>query len=489
MAGRFEVVRALARGGMADVYEAVDTETHSRVALKVLREERSKEPEVLLRFEREGHAAGAIRDPNVALVFDCGVTEKNRPFLVMELLDGHDLARELDLRGGLPAAEAVQIIVEACQGMIAAHEAGIVHRDLKPSNLFLAQQGGRRVVKVLDFGISKFVAAAGEHVTLTKALFGSPLYRSPEQFRSAKAADRRSDVWALGVIFYEILTGLPPFVAQNAPAVGLAITREPHVPPTQRRPSLPKGVDAVVAGALHKKPADRYQSMQEFLRALEDLLPRGRDDTPTRLDALSSARPRAPVPDAPPTRIERIDDDPPTHVDLSRELAPLSAPPPPVVRSSAPPAPSLHSSAPPPGASPFAFSDPTTTRGIEPSSSSLPPAAAPRRKDARVLWAGLFAVLVIGLGVFFALRSPPPRPAAGTSSPAAAPPPPSSASALASSQSAVPAPSAEPDVPAAAPSATEVDSLPPAGSSSAPTKSSKPRGKPRDKGLYMPRDI
>ena len=282
VADRFEIVRPLAKGGMADVFEATDVETGSRVALKVLREELTTDPDTLVRFRREAQAAGQIRHPHVALVFDCGVTDRNRPFIVMELLEGNDLARELDIRGVLPIDEAVRIIVEAARGMVAAHDAGIVHRDLKPSNLFLAHTGGRRVTKVLDFGISKFVAQVDEHVTLTKALFGSPLYMSPEQFRSAKSADHRSDIWSLGVILYETLTGLPPFVRENAPAVGLAVTKEPHVPPTQRRRSLPAAVDTIVAGALQKAPRDRYQSMTELLHALEALTPRAREDTPTQ---------------------------------------------------------------------------------------------------------------------------------------------------------------------------------------------------------------
>ena len=261
IADRFEIVRSLARGGMADIFEAIDANTGDRVALKVLREELTQDADTLVRFRREAQAAGSIRHPNVARVFDCGATEKNRPFLVMELLEGRDLASELDARGVLPLADAVRIVAEACRGMVAAHEVGIIHRDLKPSNLFLTQEGGRTVTKVLDFGISKYVAKVDESVTLTKALFGSPLYMSPEQFRSAKAADHRSDIWSLGVIFYEMLTGLPPFVAENAPSVGLAVTREAHVPPSQRRRSLPKAVDLVIDGALKKDPRERYPSM------------------------------------------------------------------------------------------------------------------------------------------------------------------------------------------------------------------------------------
>ena len=529
MADRFEVVRALARGGMADLYEAIDKTTDKRVALKVLREELSKDPEVLTRFQREARAAGAIRDPNVAEVFECGTTEKNRPFIVMELLEGNDLARELDMRGVLPADEAVKLIIEACQGMIAAHEAGIVHRDLKPSNLFLAHNGGRRVLKVLDFGISKFVAAADENVTLTKALFGSPLYMSPEQFRSAKAADHRSDVWSLGVIFYELLTGLPPFVAENAPAVGLAITKDPHLPPSERRPSLSKSIDTVISGALQKNPAHRYQTMKELLRALEDLVPRGRDDTPTRLNALvmspipsgqtGSVRPPAvarvasskpPAPRVPLETVElRIDEPTTAGLELTHDLT--SAAPtqpsvrPPAVASAPPPAPS----SPPPdadasrGSEPrsFALSNPSgaTSAGAasQPPLSYAPPM---RKRDGRLVWAALGAIVVIGIGAFLATRSPaaPAAPAdtavaAGASTAAPGPTTATTTQPDPPGTSATPAPSASETVetePAASASATDVDELPPAPNGKGKSKTGKSKtGKSKGGGLYHPNGI
>ncbi len=527
MADRFEVVRALARGGMADLYEAIDKTTDERVALKVLREELSKEPEVITRFNREARAAGAIRDPNVAEVFECGTTEKNRPFIVMELLEGNDLARELDMRGVLPAEEAVKLIIEACQGMIAAHEAGIVHRDLKPSNLFLAHQGGRRVLKVLDFGISKFVAAADENVTLTKALFGSPLYMSPEQFRSAKAADQRSDVWSLGVIFYELLTGLPPFVAENAPAVGLAITKDPHLPPSERRPSLSKSVDVVIAGALQKNPAHRYQTMKEFLRALHDLLPRGRDDTPTRLNALvtpalvgspvapatgsvrppvvvaraQSSKPPAPPVVADPTTQSAVTlDEPSSSLELTHDLN-SAAPTQPSVR---PPA-----SAPPPDGDPsraseprsFALSNPSGSSGAgAPSQPPLSYAPPMRKRDGRLVWVALGAIVVVGVGAFLASRGPaapaaPEDPAlaaaasTATAAPTGAPAPPDPTPPT----SASPAPSASDAVETEAvpdASGTVVDELPPAAAGKGKSKTGKSKtGKPKGGGLYHPSGI
>jgi serine/threonine-protein kinase len=158
----------------------------------------------------------------------------------------------------------------------------VVHRDLKPANLFLVDEDGKRTLKVLDFGISKVTRGPTDgNATFTEALFGSPLYMSPETFRSAKAADVRSDIWSLGVIFYEMLTGVQPFVAEHAMAVGLSVTREAQIPPSQRRANLPRATDVVVERALKKNPDERYQSVREMLAALEVFLPRGRNDTMT----------------------------------------------------------------------------------------------------------------------------------------------------------------------------------------------------------------
>jgi serine/threonine protein kinase len=280
VADRYEVVRLLARGGMADVYDARDKKSGGRVALKVLREGLSKDPEVVTRFQREVRAVSSLKSGHVVRVFDCGTTTRNRPFMVLEFLSGADLGKELAKRGAIPLAEAAQYLTHACHAMIEAHDAGIIHRDLKPSNLVLAEEGGKRVLKIVDFGISKLRRdTQSEDITNTHALFGSPLYMSPETFRSAKGADERSDIWSLGVIFYEMITGVPPFAAENAIAVGLAVTRQAHTPPSLRKPGLPGATDVVVARALKKDPKERYQTMRELLAALEVFTPRGRNET------------------------------------------------------------------------------------------------------------------------------------------------------------------------------------------------------------------
>ncbi len=266
---RFEIVRTLARSGTSEVFEARDR-GRQRVAVKLLRGALATNAELVSRFQREARAAASLTSPHVVRVLEVGTTETNRPFLVMEYLAGRDLATEISVRGALPLQEAAGYLAQACRGIIEAHDAGIVHRDLKPTNLYLAEERGRTIVKVLDFGIAKLQRGGCDaHVTDARALFGSPLYMSPEMFRGAKSADARSDVWSLGVIFYEMLTGAAPFEGATAMEVGSSVTRSAHVPPSQRRAGLPRSVDAVIARALRKEPPARYQSARELLAAIE----------------------------------------------------------------------------------------------------------------------------------------------------------------------------------------------------------------------------
>jgi serine/threonine-protein kinase len=191
--------------------------------------------------------------------------------MVMEHLSGNDLDAELRTRGALPVAEAVQILLEACDAIREAHALGVVHRDLKPGNVFLAQDGDRRVAKVLDFGISKLVADENVRMTQTQSAFGTPLYMSPEHIRSVKNVDHRTDIWSLGVILYEAVTGRVPFEAETATAVAVAVAVEPLVPPSHHRPGLPAELDAVLARALEKDPNKRYQSIDALTAALAPL--------------------------------------------------------------------------------------------------------------------------------------------------------------------------------------------------------------------------
>jgi len=274
IANRYALVRTIGAGGMGEVFQARRLADGQMVAIKILREELLKDKESVGRFHREARAAAALRSDNAARILDFGELQNRQPYLVMEYLDGHDLMTEIDNRGSMPLEEAAHYVAQACSAMIEAHQLGIVHRDLKPPNLFLANEAGGRKVKVLDFGISKITSSFDGTITSTQMSFGSPLYMSPEQIRSTKTVDARSDVWSLGVILYECVLGEPPFIADTPGALAVVISIEPHTPPSQKRAGLPPAFDDVIAGALQKDPKRRYQSVQELLRALEEFLPR-----------------------------------------------------------------------------------------------------------------------------------------------------------------------------------------------------------------------
>jgi serine/threonine-protein kinase len=217
-----------------------------------------------------------IRSEHVARVLDVGGSD-GVPYMVMEYLEGHDLADELAERGPLPVAEAVGFVLQACEAVAEAHAAGIVHRDLKPANLFLAHRAdGSRLVKVLDFGISKSVSgasAADLSLTATSALIGSPLYMSPEQMHSAKNVDGRTDIWALGAILFQTLTNRPPYVATSIPELCNALLNEAPPPLSDFRDDIPPELAAALSKALAKDKALRWQTVGELASALSAFAP------------------------------------------------------------------------------------------------------------------------------------------------------------------------------------------------------------------------
>ena len=268
LGGKYRVVRALGEGGMAIVYEAVHAKLGHRVALKVLREVTAASSSLVARFEREGRALSQLRSPNVVRVFDVDTTARGIPYLVMEYLEGGDIEMELRRRGPLPIGEAVHYTLQACSAMQEAHSLGIVHRDIKPTNLFLATEGTARVLKVLDFGIASQGTASEEvRLTKTESVMGTPLYMAPEQFRSGKDADARTDVWGLGATLYEMLTGAAPFTGSPT-TIGVAIVNDDARPIEATRPDVPSPLRDVVPRALRKDPAERFPTMQAFADAL-----------------------------------------------------------------------------------------------------------------------------------------------------------------------------------------------------------------------------
>ncbi len=265
---KYEVIRPLGEGGMGLVYQARHRELGALVAIKILRDEVMQDAEAVKRFYREAQAAAVLSGEHVARVLDVARLDSGRPYLVMEFLDGSDLGVILEQRGRLPVAEAVDYVVQACEALDEAHRAGIVHRDLKPANLFVVNAGQRRLVKLVDFGISRFDRPNEVRVTQTQTAFGTPLYMAPESVRSAKLADARTDIWALGVILYELLAGVPPFLGDTPTSVAVAVTVDRQKPIAPQRLDVPPELDAIIAWVLEKDPARRPQSAGELAEAL-----------------------------------------------------------------------------------------------------------------------------------------------------------------------------------------------------------------------------
>ncbi len=267
--GKYVVEKVLGMGGMGVVVAAHHRQLDERVALKFLLPEAAESPEVVARFLREARAAAKIKSEHVTRVFDVGTMDSGAPFLVMEYLEGRDLSALLGERGPLEPGLAVDYVLQACEALAEAYAARIVHRDLKPHNLFLSHRAdGSSCIKVLDFGISKSVTTVDGAMTRTSAMMGSPLYMSPEQMVSARDADVRSDIWALGVILHELTTGKTPFEAETMPQLVVQVTQ--HAPRALRadRPDAPAALEAAIARCLEKDPACRFQNVAELADAL-----------------------------------------------------------------------------------------------------------------------------------------------------------------------------------------------------------------------------
>jgi serine/threonine-protein kinase len=253
---------------MGVVYEANHLRLRRRVALKMLLPHMiATSSDTVARFEREARAAAQLRDRHVTKVLDVDTTSEGVPYLVMEYLEGHDLEAELNARGPLPIGEAVGYVLQVLSAMAEAHDAGIVHRDLKPSNLFLCPDRDGWIVKVLDFGISKMADEGDARLTNTQASVGTPLYMSPEQVRSARNVDARTDIWALGVILYELLAGRTPFEGSTT-AAAASIVADPTPLLSNFREDIPDDLQEAILRALAKDPADRYPTVTEMAQAL-----------------------------------------------------------------------------------------------------------------------------------------------------------------------------------------------------------------------------
>ena len=263
LSDRYELGEILGFGGMSEVHLARDLRLHRDVAVKVLRADLARDPSFYLRFRREAQNAAALNHPAIVAVYDTGEAETPNgplPYIVMEYVEGVTLRDIVHNDGPMPPQRAIETIADACQALNFSHQHGIIHRDVKPANIMISKAGA---VKVMDFGIARAIADAGNSVTQTAAVIGTAQYLSPEQARGEKV-DARSDVYSLGCVLYEILTGEPPFVGDSPVAVAYQHVREDPIPPSERHPGISPELDAVVLKSLAKNPDNRYQTAAEM---------------------------------------------------------------------------------------------------------------------------------------------------------------------------------------------------------------------------------
>jgi eukaryotic-like serine/threonine-protein kinase len=276
LAGKYRIEGVLGVGGMGAVLAAKHLHLDERVAIKVMLPQAMGDGATTVRFLREARAAVKIKSEHVARVTDSGVLDDGRPYIVMEYLIGQDLGAVLEQNGRLSVTETVDYLLQACEAVAQAHALGIVHRDLKPANLFLTvRDDGSACVKVLDFGISKATPQAQARggveslqLTTTQTLVGSPMYMAPEQMRTNRPVDGRTDIWSLGVVAYELLTGRLPFEASAMPELCAKILQDDPEPLRKKRPELGADLEATIHRCLEKKPERRFQNLADFASAM-----------------------------------------------------------------------------------------------------------------------------------------------------------------------------------------------------------------------------
>jgi serine/threonine-protein kinase len=274
VAGKYEVVGLIGRGGMGSVWEGRHASLGTRVAIKFIDPEYAESKEAQSRFVNEARAAATIHTKHAIQIFDHGVTEDGRPYIVMELLIGEPLDKRIERLGRITLAETARVLVQVCRALQRAHDAGIIHRDLKPENIFLVRSPDDEdeIAKVLDFGIAKMKGPPGGEgltsSTKTGAVLGTPYYMSPEQARGLRSIDYRSDLWSLGVIAYKCVTGVLPFEGESVGDLLVKICTAPPPLPSMTIPGLPAAFDAWFVRALEREPPRRYASATELADAL-----------------------------------------------------------------------------------------------------------------------------------------------------------------------------------------------------------------------------
>ncbi len=279
VAGKYELVRLIGRGGMGTVWDARHVSLGTRVAIKFIDVEYTDSQEARTRFDNEARAAATIQSKHAIQIFDHGVTDDGKPYIVMELLQGEALDARLERLHRLPLAETARILRQVCRALGRAHERGIVHRDLKPENIFLVRtpDDDDEIAKVLDFGIAKFKKMDGQSgvsgsgvtsSTKTGAVLGTPFYMAPEQARGLRDIDHRVDLWAIGVIAYKCVCGVLPFQGVSVGDLLVKICTTPAPVPSKLAPNVGAAFDAWFLRALEKEPARRFQTALELTEAL-----------------------------------------------------------------------------------------------------------------------------------------------------------------------------------------------------------------------------
>lgn len=309
-AGKYRIEGLLGSGGMGVVVRAFHTGLDRTVAIKVMHADLAASADSARRFSREARAAAALQGPHAVRILDIDhLSDGGVPFLVMEHLEGEDLGAVLKREGPIPFSRAVDWIVQALRGVAEAHARGFVHRDLKPQNLFLTRDG---VVKVVDFGLAKpplpstsSSPSDDSSTTNSKGPIGSPDYMSPEQFRSSRSVDERTDIWALGATLYHLVTGQPPFVAPNVYVLCSRVLNEEPQPLRRLRPEVPPALESVVQTCLRKEPEARYASCAELEAALLDAMNEPPHTRQVRTVRIPLAAAAPPIETAPVSTLER----------------------------------------------------------------------------------------------------------------------------------------------------------------------------------------
>jgi serine/threonine protein kinase len=406
-------------GGMGIVVSATHMQLGTHVAIKFLLSKFATSTEAAQRFVREAKAASRIGSEHIARVLDTGTSPELGPFIVMEYIEGGDLSRHLKNGHVFQVGEAIDFIVQACEALAHAHAAGIVHRDVKPANLFLGTRAdGLPIVKVLDFGISKVAEDSGDmNMTKTTAILGSGYYMSPEQMRSSKNVDHRTDIYGLGITFYELLTRTVPFMAETFADLAIKVAVDPPDPISRHRSDVPQGLADAIAKAYAKKPDERYQNVGEMVLALA---PWAAVETLPMIESIQR------LTGAPAVRLQSI---PPGR---------YSTPPPAAGGNVSLPAPARLPSLPPPYLGGPVSQSPASqsTSGLRPGEGSAPAlamtTATSSSKTLVGLVLGLAVVIGVGVGAGLYVRGAAQPTVASTTPPepkASEAPPPASASA------------------------------------------------------------